>query len=69
MDPGTRRANMSTDGEVSVMNTPLRYAIRPQALLGCRAGPSSGAFMTLSASSMGSVHGSSRRCRLSEAVD
>jgi diacylglycerol kinase family enzyme len=32
VDPGTPRANVSTDGEVSVMDTPLRFGIRPRAL-------------------------------------
>jgi len=32
VQPGTRRVNVSTDGEVSVMNTPLHYRIRPRAL-------------------------------------
>lgn len=32
VDPGTPRVNVSTDGEVSVMNTPLHYKIRPHAL-------------------------------------
>lgn len=29
---GTRWVNVSTDGEVSVMNAPLHYRIRPHAL-------------------------------------
>ena len=32
VEPGTARVNVSTDGEVSVMNTPLHYRIRPHAL-------------------------------------
>ncbi len=32
VDPGTPRANVSTDGEVSVMDTLLRFRIRPRAL-------------------------------------
>ena len=32
VDPRTPRANVSTDGEVSVMDAPLRFRIRPQAL-------------------------------------
>jgi diacylglycerol kinase family enzyme len=32
VDPGTARVDVSTDGEVSVMSTPLRYRIRPRAL-------------------------------------
>jgi diacylglycerol kinase family enzyme len=32
VDPGTARVNVSTDGEVTVMNTPLHYRIRPHAL-------------------------------------
>jgi len=32
VQPGTPRVNVSTDGEVSVMDTPLHYRIRPQAL-------------------------------------
>ena len=32
VEPGTARINVSTDGEVSVMNTPLHYRIRPHAL-------------------------------------
>ncbi len=32
VDPGTPRANVSTDGEVGVMDAPLRFRIRPQAL-------------------------------------
>lgn len=38
VDPGTPRANVSTDGEVSVMDAPLRYRIRPGALRLARAG-------------------------------
>jgi diacylglycerol kinase family enzyme len=30
-DPGTARANVSTDGEVSIMDAPLHYRIRPHA--------------------------------------
>jgi diacylglycerol kinase family enzyme len=32
VEPGTVRVNVSTDGEVSVMNAPLHYRIRPRAL-------------------------------------
>jgi diacylglycerol kinase family enzyme len=32
VESGTARVNVSTDGEVSVMNTPLHYGIRPHAL-------------------------------------
>ena len=32
VQPGTERVNVSTDGEVSVMDTPLHYIIRPRAL-------------------------------------
>ena len=32
LDPGTSRINVSTDGEVSVMEAPLHYRIRPRAL-------------------------------------
>ncbi len=32
VEPGTARVNVSTDGEVSVMNAPLHYRIRPRAL-------------------------------------
>ena len=32
VEPGTARVNVSTDGEVSVMDAPLRYRIRPHAL-------------------------------------
>jgi len=32
VDPRTARVNVSTDGEVSVMNAPLHYRIRPRAL-------------------------------------
>jgi diacylglycerol kinase family enzyme len=32
VDPGTVRVNVSTDGEVSVMDAPLHYRIRPRAL-------------------------------------
>lgn len=32
IDPGTRRANVSVDGEVTIMNAPLNYRIRPLAL-------------------------------------
>ncbi len=32
VDPGTPRANVSADGEVSVMDAPLRYHIWPEAL-------------------------------------
>ncbi len=32
VDPGTPRANVSTDGEVSMMDAPLRFRIRPRAL-------------------------------------
>ncbi len=31
-EPGTVRVNVSIDGEVIIMNTPLHYRIRPQAL-------------------------------------
>lgn len=31
-EPGTARVNVSTDGEVSIMNAPLHYRIRPRAL-------------------------------------
>jgi diacylglycerol kinase family enzyme len=31
-EPGTKRVNVSLDGEVVVMETPLHYRIRPQAL-------------------------------------
>ena len=30
--PGTVRVNVSTDGEVSIMDAPLHYRIRPRAL-------------------------------------
>ena len=30
--PGTPRVNVSTDGEVSMMDAPLHYTIRPKAL-------------------------------------
>jgi diacylglycerol kinase family enzyme len=32
VQPGTPRVNVSTDGEVSVMDAPLHYAVRPKAL-------------------------------------
>ncbi len=32
VEPGTARVTVSTDGEVSVMNAPLHYRIRPHAL-------------------------------------
>jgi diacylglycerol kinase family enzyme len=32
VEPGTPRVNVSTDGEVSVMNAPLHFRIRPRAL-------------------------------------
>jgi len=32
VEPATRRINVSTDGEVSIMDTPLHYRIRPQVL-------------------------------------
>jgi diacylglycerol kinase family enzyme len=32
VQPGTARVNVSTDGEVSVMDAPLHYSIRPRAL-------------------------------------
>jgi diacylglycerol kinase family enzyme len=32
VEPGTARVNVSTDGEVSMMDAPLHYRIRPQAL-------------------------------------
>jgi len=32
VDPGSTRVNVSTDGEVSIMDTPLHYRIRPRAL-------------------------------------
>ena len=32
IEPGTARVTVSTDGEVSVMKTPLHYRIRPRAL-------------------------------------
>ena len=32
VQPGTPRVNVSTDGEVSVMDAPLHYTIRPKAL-------------------------------------
>jgi len=32
VQPGTPRVNVSTDGEVSVMDAPLHYRVRPQAL-------------------------------------
>jgi diacylglycerol kinase family enzyme len=32
IQPGTPRVNVSTDGEVSVMDAPLHYTIRPKAL-------------------------------------
>jgi diacylglycerol kinase family enzyme len=32
VQPGTPRVNVSTDGEVSVMDAPLHYGVRPQAL-------------------------------------
>ena len=32
VDPGTPRVNVSTDGEVSIMDVPLHYRIRPRAL-------------------------------------
>jgi len=32
VEPGTVRVNVSTDGEVSVMDAPLHYKIRPRAL-------------------------------------
>ena len=32
IDPGTPRANVSVDGEVTIMNAPLNYRIRPLAL-------------------------------------
>ena len=45
VETGTPRVNVSTDGEVSIMDTPLHYRIRPRALQVVvperRAGPSS----------------------------
>ena len=32
VEPRTARVNVSTDGEVSIMNAPLHYRIRPRAL-------------------------------------
>ena len=32
VQPGTARVNVSTDGEVSIMDAPLHYRIRPRAL-------------------------------------
>jgi diacylglycerol kinase family enzyme len=32
VEPGTARVNVSADGEVSIMDAPLHYAIRPHAL-------------------------------------
>ena len=32
VEPGTARVNVSTDGEVTVLDAPLRYRIRPHAL-------------------------------------
>jgi diacylglycerol kinase family enzyme len=32
VEPGTARVNVSTDGEVSIMDAPLHYRIRSQAL-------------------------------------
>jgi diacylglycerol kinase family enzyme len=32
VDPGTARVNVSTDGEVSIMDAPLHYKIRPHSL-------------------------------------
>jgi diacylglycerol kinase family enzyme len=32
VDPGTPRVNVSTDGEVSIMDAPLRFRVRPSAL-------------------------------------
>jgi diacylglycerol kinase family enzyme len=32
VDPGSTRVNVSTDGEVSIMDAPLHYRIRPRAL-------------------------------------
>jgi len=32
VEPGTARVNVSTDGEVSIMDAPLHYRIRPHAL-------------------------------------
>jgi diacylglycerol kinase family enzyme len=32
VDPGTPRINLSTDGEVNIMDTPLHFRIRPRAL-------------------------------------
>ena len=32
VEPGTARVNVSTDGEVSIMDAPLHYRIRPKAL-------------------------------------
>jgi len=32
VDPGTLRVNVSVDGEVSIMDAPLQYKIRPRAL-------------------------------------
>jgi diacylglycerol kinase family enzyme len=32
VEPGTARVNVSTDGEVSIMDAPLHYRIRPRAL-------------------------------------
>jgi diacylglycerol kinase family enzyme len=32
VEPGTPRINVSVDGEVSIMNAPLHYRIRPRAL-------------------------------------
>jgi diacylglycerol kinase family enzyme len=32
VDPGSPRVNVSTDGEVTIMDTPLQFRIRPGAL-------------------------------------
>jgi len=32
VEPGTARVNVSTDGEVSIMDAPLHYKIRPHSL-------------------------------------
>lgn len=33
VQPGTKRVNMATDGEVTVMDAPLHFVIRPHALM------------------------------------
>jgi hypothetical protein len=61
VEPGTARVNVSTDGEVSIMDAPLHYKIRPHSLgvVGLRArqvGPAAPAlFFPLSAYSEKSV--------------